>query len=151
MDPDPLRPPVRRGRLVPYLWMAAAAVALVVMLVQAWTGGPFDPAGRERMANYPGDLRTFLVRGVVELLVLALVLRVWSYRHAPGRAALALVLWLPWAALNSVACMHCGPVGGAHALWLLGVGLGLLVTLIVSLVARVRSRRTPSSRAPSIP
>jgi len=134
--------------MVPYLWMAAAAVALVGMLVQAWQGGPFDPAGRERMANYPGDLRTFLVRGAVELLVLALVLRVWSYRHAPGRAALALVLCLPWAALNSILCMHCGPIGGAHAVWLLLVAAGLLIAVIVSTIAQVRSRRTASPADP---
>ncbi len=128
--------------------MAAAAVALVAMLVQAWQGGPFDPAGRERMANYPGDLRTFLVRGAVELLVLALVLRMWSYRHAPGRAALAFALFLPWAMLNSVMCMHCGSIGGAHAVWLLLVAAGLFVAAIVSAVARVRSRRTASPADP---
>jgi hypothetical protein len=148
MDPDSLRPSAPRRRIAPYLWMGAAAAALVGMLVQAWQGGPFDAAGRERMANDPGDLRTFLVRGAVELLVLALVLRVWSYRHAPGRAALALALCLPWAVLSSAVCMHCGPIGGAHAVWLLLVAAGLFVALVVSAVATVRSRRTPSPAEP---
>src|SRR5688500_16406430 len=112
MDIDPAHRRAGRTRIVPLLWMAAAAAALVALLVSAWMRGPFDPAGSERMANYPGDLRHFLVWGAVELLVLALVLRVWSYRHTPGRAVLALVLWLPWAALSSVLCMHCGPIGG---------------------------------------
>lgn len=148
MDPDSLRPSAPRRRIAPYLWIVAAAVALAGMLVQAGQSGPFDPAGRERMANYPGDLRTFLVRGAVELLVLAGVLRVWSYRHAPGRAALALALCLPWAMLNSVMCMHCGPIGGAHAVWLLLVAGGLFIAVIVSTVARVRSRRTASRAEP---
>lgn len=122
--------------------MTAAAVALVAMLVQAWQRGPFDPAGGEQMANHPGDLRTFLVRGAVELLVLALVLRVWSYRHAPGRAVLASALFLPWAMMSSVVCMHCGPIGGAHAVWLLLVAVGLFGAAIVSRIGQVRGRRT---------
>ena len=130
--------------------MAAAAGALVGLLVLAWMRGPFDPARRERMANHPGDLRDYLVRGAVELLVLALVLRVWSYRHSRGRAALALALCLPWAALNGMACMHCGPIGGAHVGWLFLVVLGLFVAVIVSEVAHFRGRRA-ASRAPRLP
>lgn len=146
MKPDHV-PSAPRRHIVPYVWMAAAAGALVALLGMAWMRGPFDPARQERMANHPGDLRHFLVWGAVELLVLALVLRVWSYRHAPGRAALALALCLPWAVLNALACMHCGPVGGAHAGWLLLVALGLFVAVVVSRIAQVRGRRSPSPTA----
>jgi hypothetical protein len=139
-----------RRRMVPFVWMGLAAAALVALLVTARVRGPFDPSGGERMANYPGDLRHFLVWGAAELLVLALVLRVWSYRHAPGRALLALSLWLPWSVLNVVVCMHCGSIGGAHAGWLLLVAIGLFAAIVVSEVARVRSRRA-ASRAASSP
>ena len=150
MDLRSARERAGRRRMVPFVWMGLAAAALVALLVAARMRGPFDPSGGERMANDPGDLRHFLVWGAAELVVLALVLRVWSYHRTPGRAVLALALWLPWSVLNLVVCMHCGSIGGAHAGWLLLVAVGLFAAAIVSAVALVRSRRT-ASRAASSP
>ncbi len=130
-----------RIRRAPVLWMLAAAVSLVALLVDAGVRGPADPAGQARMASHPGDLTHFLLVGAVELAVLTAVLRPWSYRHAPGRALLALGLWTPWALFALMVCMHCGPIGGALALWRLAMVGALSITLIVSLIGRWRAGR----------
>jgi hypothetical protein len=134
--PDPHR--IRRA---PVLWMLAAAASMAALLVQAWSRGELDPAGESPMANAPGDLAHFLLIGAVEFAVLTAILRPWSYHHAPGRALLALALWTPWALFGLMVCMHCGPTGGALALWRLGMIVALFAAAIVSDIARRRVRR----------
>lgn len=150
MNAHSLSPPAARRVRAPWLWLAAAAVALVALLVRAHVNGEYDPAGEAYFANYPGELGSNLRMGAIELLVLVGLLRPWSYRHAVGRAAVALLLWLPWAALGLFACMHCGSLGSAHGLWRLIVLLGLFVAMIVSQIGGVRSRRAGADAAPGV-
>ncbi|HEX6040190.1 hypothetical protein [Longimicrobium sp.] len=136
----------RRIRRVPVLWMLLAAAALVGMLVQGHLRGPVDPTRHEYGVNYPGDLTRFLAMGAFELLVLTAILRPWSYHRSPGRALLALVPWTPWALFGLMICMHCGPTGGALALWRLAMVPALLAAAVVSGIGLWRARRTRNPR-----
>lgn len=131
----------RRIRRAPVLWMLAAAAAQLAVLVRGHFAGEYDATAGSYGMNHPGDLPHFLRMGALELLVLTALLRPWSYRHAWGRALLALVIWIPWALFAAIACMHCGPIGGALMGWRFGVVIALSVTLIVSAIARRRAGR----------
>lgn len=131
----------RTVRRAPVLWMLLAAAVLAALLAHAHLTGDVDPTREQYGANFPGDLAHSVKLGAVEWLVLTALLRPWSYRRAPGRTLLALVLWTPWALFALVVCMHCGPIGGALALWRLGDGRGA-----VHHAARLRCR--PLARPP---
>lgn len=135
----------KRSRLV----MLAAAMAwptgALMMLAASADPASFDATSYRYGMNWPGDLGRGLGNTAVEVAVLVLLLRPWSFRDSIGRLVLALVLFLPWALFNLVLGMHGGPISNAHELWLLLVCAGLVAGLIM--VSRGR-RNPPSSGAP---
>ena len=82
--------------------------------------------------NRPGDLRQFILMSGVELCLVLLLLRPWSYRRSWGRALTALVLLAPWTFLFLAMAVHSGGVMIWHLKWLGGVLVGLLVLFVIS-------------------
>lgn len=137
----------RRKQFVRHAWLPLAWVAGAALIL----GGrhdTFDPSSREYGANWPGDLRGAFVQLTVEIAILYLILRPWSYRHAWRRSAAALALAVPWTALSTLAIMHTGRIW--HALWFWNVLLlpALLVATIVSNAAENAARNHEGASYP---
>ena len=130
------------GTVLPFLaWAATTAV-----MIQEWQHDPYNPAlkGTESYGhNQAGALGRGVLYATVDLVVLCLVLRPWSYDRSWRRAALALLLFAPWALLNVITLMHAGGVWATHVMSVLAIWLGLALLLTVSGVATfVRWRYT---------
>jgi hypothetical protein len=122
------------GTVLPFLaWAATTAV-----MIQEWRHDPYNPAlqGMESFGhNQAGALGRGVLFATVDLVVLWLVLRPWSYDRSWPRAAVALLLFTPWALLNVITLMHAGGVWATHVMSVLAIWLGLAVLLAVSGVA----------------
>ena len=77
----------------------------------------------------------------VEVLLLYLILRPWSYRRSWGRAAIAFFLFAGWTILGGIGTMHSGRIGTFHWGWLLLVTVGLLGATVVSAAMAAQSHR----------
>jgi hypothetical protein len=119
--------------------------ATVTLMVRDDRRDPFRAAleGTARYGhNHDGALTTGIVLATLEAVVLIGILRPWSYDRSWARAAVALVLWLPWTALSMVFTMHAGGVLLIHFLWLFALLCALVVTIIWSAIALLlRPRR----------
>ncbi len=102
---------------------------LVALMIQDWIADPYNPGLRGTVAyghNQEGALFHGVLWSIAELAVLYGILRPWSFRASWGRALLACLVFLPWAAVNGMALIHSGGVFFVHALWLFLVALGVL-------------------------
>lgn len=112
---------------------------------------PYDPSlggpallGR----SHPGELTLVLVSIALETVVLALVLRPWSWQRSWRRAVTAFALFTPWLGFWHALSLGSGPVTGTHVLVLLVLWLGLALLAALSSVAfRRGARRQHSSPA----
>lgn len=77
----------------------------------------------------------------VEVLVLYLILRPWSYCASWGRAAVAFLLFAGWTVLGGIGTMHSGRIGTFHWAWLFLVTMGLLGATLVSASVATQSHR----------
>ena len=107
---------------------------LVVLMYLDYRHDPPNPAligtatyGR----NAVGEFERNIIRTVLELVILYLILRPWSYHHSWERPLVALSLLLPWTCLHLIN-MHVGGVTTIHGLGLLLLGTGLLSLTLVS-------------------
>jgi hypothetical protein len=123
-----------------HVWLPLAWAAGGALIWRAAATGTSDPAGKAYGVNWPMDAPETLGRLTVEVALLYVVLRPWSYRASWGRAAGALVVAVPYALLAFAASTHAGPIVGAHLLWLALVVVGLVVTTVVSARAARRAR-----------
>ena len=90
--------------------------------------------------DVPTDpIRSFFIFSLVsgvESMILAVLIRPWSFRGSRGRLLLALSLFAPWAGLCLFSLIHASPFYAAHALWLVLTAFGLAVAAVrVSRVA----------------
>jgi hypothetical protein len=118
------------GILLPLLtWGGTAA-----LMIQDWRRDPYNPAlGRASYGhNQAGALEGGLLYTAVEVAVLYVLLRPWSYNRSWRRAALALLLFTPWTGLHVMAVTHAGRVWATHTMWLLAMWLGLAILVLVS-------------------
>jgi len=68
----------------------------------------------------------------MELAVLYVILRPWSFRASWGRALLASLLFLPWTGVCGMAVMHSGGFFVLHVFWLLVVSFSLIAVALAS-------------------
>jgi hypothetical protein len=122
------------GTVLPLLaWAATTAV-----MIRQWQNDPYNPALKGTASyghNGPGALEWGVLYATLDLAVLCLVLRPWSYDRSWRRAAIALLLFTPWALLNVITLMHAGSVWATHIMSAVAIWLGLVVLLAVSGVA----------------
>ncbi|MBD2104964.1 hypothetical protein [Leptolyngbya sp. FACHB-261] len=81
------------------------------------------------ITNFEGDLHRTIVASFVEIALLHLILRPWSFERPTGRTALALVLLLMWTGLLLYATTNTklvSQVSLIHLLWLVVLNAGLL-------------------------
>ena len=126
-------------RLIQIALPALSWLVVLVFMVLNYQSDPFDPTlqGTAQYGhNHEGAIGDAIKSGLVELAVLYLVLRPWSYRHSAGRAALGLLVFLPWTFFSMILSLHAGGVVHLHLLWLLLVSAALFVTCIWSMAAR---------------
>ncbi len=72
---------------------------------------------------------------ILEIAILYLILRPWSYRAASWwRAAIALCLLTPWMLVLMVMSLHASDVVFIHGLWTIAIELILIVTTVISLI-----------------
>ena len=126
------------------LLLAWWTVTLVRMRSSALhAGGSVATSGARGAA---GDLRTYVIMTAVELGVVLLLLRPWSYRRSWGRAFVTAVLLLPWSFVWLMLLAHSGGVKGLHFLWLFGLLVGCLALTAISAAFALRRRSTTAER-----
>jgi hypothetical protein len=122
----------RRLRSLIFLsWgLGASAVALA-----GWLEDPFltQVHGLSPPQPYPLFAVTLtLLFMAIEVLVLAAILRPRSYRHAWGRAALALVVSVAGVRWASLPMAHKPPLWDCYFIWTIAVTAALFSLLVVS-------------------
>jgi hypothetical protein len=130
-------------------WLATALpflawTAVTAEMVRGWLRDPYNPAlkGTDSYFHNPaGALGTGILVISIDILVLYAVLRPWSYHRSWRRALAALVLFTPWAVLNTFSLMHAGSVWATHVMAVLAIWLGLTLLLGVSGIATLLERR----------
>lgn len=131
-------------KLATFIWQILKSGGLLALwLIAVWAMwrshqlDPFDPTlqGTDRYGhNGEGDFKTFFIITLVELAVLYIVLRPWSFRRSFGRLLVVLVLFMPWTFLSMLASMHAGSIVSLHWLWLVAVDAVLFVCAVVASV-----------------
>ena len=123
-----------------FVWVLSMAE-----MVRGWQRDPYDPALKgtdSYFHNPPAALGVGIVFISIDVAVLYAVLRPWSYHQSWRRALGALLLFTPWAALNTFSLMHAGSVWATHVMAVLAIWLGLTLLLAVSgIAALVQSRQ----------
>ncbi len=123
--------------VLPAVWLLGIA-----LLVYEWRTGRWSDKRGTYFANGPGELQRTITWLSVEVLILAAVLRPWSYRNAWLRASLALVLFVPWLIINLIIGQHGGSMNAAHVAWLALIVVAVGATTIAS-VAGAAGLRHP--------
>lgn len=135
-------PVVERAKFVATSLAMAFPLAAFLILAGAANRARFDPLATDAGMNWPGDLRRTLVQAAIGTVVLALILRPWSFRDSVERLVLALALFAAWTAFTLLTLTHAGEIFGAHLFWLLMVCASLVYGIVKVFAAR---RSQPSS------
>jgi hypothetical protein len=138
---------VERAKNVAALVATAFPMAAFLILAGAVNRAGFDPSATQYDKNWPGDLQRTLIQAAIGTVVLALILRPWSFRDSAGRMVLALALFAPWTAFNLLTSVHVGEIIGAHLFWLVAVNASLVYGLVK--VVAARRNQPPSSASPA--
>ena len=123
---------------------SVTAIAMAISYLR----DPYSPLREDTAAyghNHEGALWQGLLITAVELVIVGLILRPWSYQRAWWRALGALGLLVPWTLFSALMVMHAGGILAIHFLWVLGLTAATVVVLLWSIVASVRLR--PEQRA----
>jgi hypothetical protein len=107
-----------------------------------------DPFVADRPLGYPnyghnnGDHA--FIAGIaaitVELIILYLILRPWSYQRSWRRSLGALMVAVPWLGVSVFMTFHAGGIIAVHATWMLAVVILLLFTTFISAIAAANQR-----------
>ena len=101
----------------------------------------FNPSLAGTTAIYghsgPDDLKNMIILSAIELVVLYLILRPWSYQRSWSRSFMALLLFAPWTVLSMIVSMHTGSILTLHWLWLLVLDIVLLASIVGSLAESI--------------
>jgi hypothetical protein len=127
-----------------HFWLPAAWVVGALLVLWANGSGELDPTGRRRGVNWPGDVRRALVLLTIEVLVLWIIVRPWSYRASWARAGAAFLVFSAWTVLGGTGTLHGGRIDSWHWGWLLVVTVGLLGATVISALTVGLSRRPPA-------
>ncbi len=107
-------------------------------MVRDYLGDPYDPSLVGSAAyghNAGGALSLGLGWSFVEMLLMMIILRPWTYRRSWKRAALAVALAVPWCFASMVFTMHGGGVVALHFLWVLALSAIAMVLAIAGAIA----------------
>jgi len=127
--------PVTSARRFSILGPAILWLLLLALMIQDWVADPYNPGLRSTAAyghNQEGALFQGVLWSTMELAVLYVILRPWSFRASWGRVLLALLLFLPWTSVSVMAVMHSGGVFVLHVFWLLVVSFSLIAVALAS-------------------
>lgn len=138
-------PVVERAKNTAAMIWTAFPMAAFLILAGAADRAKLDPSVTDPGKNWPGDLQATLIQAAIGTVVLALILRPWSFRDSVERLVLALALFAPWTAFNLLTLTHVGEVIGAHLFWLLVVCASLAYGIVKVAAAR-RNQPSPSPR-----
>jgi hypothetical protein len=127
----------RAKNMAAVLWMAWPLAAFLILAAAA-NRNDFDPTATRLELNWPGDVPRALATTAVETVVLALLLRPWSFRDSVWRLVVALALFVPWTVFTFATGTHVGQVIGARLFWLLVVCVSLVIGLVKVVAARIR-------------
>jgi hypothetical protein len=123
---------------------------IVLLMVRAMRLDPGPtglPGDLPNVHNRTGDLSSILLQMSLELLVLTVILRPWSYYRSWGRALTALVLCIPWTLIFMALLIHAGSVMVLHVVWLIGILLGTACLTVISANAARRHRAHTTAAA----
>jgi hypothetical protein len=130
---------------LPMLWVVTA-----ILMVRDYVHDPYDPSRQGTSAyghNHQGALLHGLGLTLIELGVVYMALRPWSYHRSWARSAGALVICLPWTAFSMFMTMHAGGVIALHFFWLTSIVLILAICALWSGVAAMQNRHATEARA----
>lgn len=120
------------------LWLAAALFIYFNFQREQANPLPHKPHFSEDTAD---SVLMVLVVMMVEIVVLYLILRPWSYRNSFARPLAALLLFLPWTLFSMAISMHAGSAVFLHWMWLFVLDCVLVACALVSGVAAIIGRR----------
>lgn len=89
--------------------------------------------------NLEGEFQLNVVLSLIEIAILHLIIRPWSFNHSVARVLVALVLLLPWVVLLTFVNLHTGQISKIHLVWLFLVSVVLIVILVVDFLIKVFS------------
>ncbi|AWT14127.1 hypothetical protein DM611_07425 [Stenotrophomonas maltophilia] len=123
-------------------------ILLWLLLVAGFVHAGFQPdhwqirLGRSTTPTYPLQaVIGFSLLCLGELIVIASMLRPWSFSRLWLRLMIVLVPLLAWTLLWSVSAIHQPPVRGQHSQWLRLLSAGMLLALAI--IALVQYWRRP--------
>jgi hypothetical protein len=87
--------------------------------------------------NIEGEFEQNVIYTVMELVILYIILRPWSYHHSWGRSLAVLILLFPWICLHLVN-IHVGGTTTIHGLGLLLLEIILFSVTLVSSFQAIR-------------
>src|SRR5262245_61180102 len=128
-----------RTALLPLSWVALFANMTWLRYMRPFGRSAEHPGYGE---NHPGDLPMAYAISATEVAILLAITRPWSRDPIWRRALAALLLFGPWTVVWIAAGMHAGSIESAHVLWRLAITLGLIVTVLVSMIRHAYYRVT---------
>jgi len=92
--------------------------------------------------NLEGEFQGNVVLSLIEIAILHLIIRPWSFNQSVGRVLVALVLLLPWAVLLAFVNLHTGQISKIHWVWLFLVSVIVIVIFVVDFLIKVFSNNS---------
>lgn len=129
-------------KLIRNFGLIALWAVVVALMYRNYLLDPPDPTRQGSATfghNIEGEFERNVIFTTVELAVLYLILRPWSYHRSWWRSLSALVLFAPWTCLL-FAILHVGGTTNLQLFWLMAVELTLLITTVVSGLTAVWDR-----------
>lgn len=78
---------------------------------------------------------------MIEIMMMYLILRPWSYQRSAARALVALVLSLPWTLFSMAVSMHASSAVFLHWMWLVVIDCVIVICGVVSGIAALVTKR----------
>jgi hypothetical protein len=92
--------------------------------------------------NLEGEFQLNVVLSLIEIAILHLIIRPWSFNQSVGRVFVAIVLLLPWVVLLTFVNLHTGQISKIHLVWLFLVSVVLIVIFVVDFLIKVFSNNS---------
>jgi len=125
--------------LLPLSWLVLFAEMTWLRYMTPFGRSPDHPGYGE---NFPGVLPVEYGISITEVAILLAILRPWTREPIWRRGLVALVLFGTWSVLGGLGYTHGGSIEHAHSTWRLVITLGLMVTVLASVVRHAYHRVT---------
>ncbi len=133
---------LRTGALLGAWILVLIEMAMMLRRDPVVDGRGYRPYGH----NWPGDFMSEAIESFVEIAVLALILRPWSFQRSWIRALVSAGVFFPWSLFTAVAGMHAGSIFAAHGLWLFALATALVLIAVYAGIAAALHRFRPAVR-----